>query len=28
LGYTATAGMAVVTETSGLILMHNISANR
>jgi predicted MFS family arabinose efflux permease len=27
-GYTATAGMAVVTEASGLILMHKISPNR
>ena len=27
-GYTATAGMAVVTEASGLILMHKISQNR
>jgi MFS family permease len=27
-GYTATAGMAVVTEASGLILMHKISTNR
>ena len=27
-GYTATVGMAVVTEASGLILMQKISANR